>query len=112
MSETYFNLGTDGKRYPDPVEPIYGEWGAKKLRELKKYIPEEYQKLVVAGELNAYLNREEEQRQDMIEGIVRQLAQHDGVTEELKNRNPMEWVGLMNNYRHTAEELLSDSRRD
>lgn len=42
----------------------------------------------------------------MVEQTVQQMAQTEGVTEELKATDPVRWTGLMNNLRHSAEELI------
>lgn len=101
-----YHTGTDGKQYPDPTPKEYDQFGAAHRRALMQYEPEQYQALIVAGGLNAYLSDVERQAQEELEQIVQAMAQKDGTDEALKARDPMKWVRLMNNYRHCAAEIV------
>ena len=68
-----------------------------------------YTNLKTSGKLTEHLAEIEQTARKMVEQTVAQMAQAEGVTEELKATDPMRWTGLMNNLRHSAEELvLSD----
>ena len=58
------------------------------------------------GTLNSYLREVDEQAEEMTFQLVKQLANHEGVTEELKARNQMAWVGAMNNIRNRVNEIV------
>lgn len=65
-----------------------------------------YLNLVTEGKLNAHLYEVEQTALMRLEQMTKQLAQEQGVTEELKEKVPMQWVGLMNNIRNQAEEVI------
>ena len=68
-----------------------------------------YTNLKTSGKLTEHLAEIEQSAQRMVELAVTQMAQTEGVTEEMKATDPLRWTGLMNNLRHSAEELvLSD----
>lgn len=58
------------------------------------------------GTLNSYLRKVDEQAEEMTFQLVKQLAKQEGVTEELKRRNQMAWVGAMNNIRDRVNEIV------
>ena len=102
MEELIYHTGTDGKQYPDTTPEEYGRVGAEHLKQLRQKAPEQYQELVVAGKLNAYLNDIEER------AFVSSMAKKDGLTEDMKDSDLMKWVGLMNNYRHEADKVIRE----
>ena len=61
-----------------------------------------YKNLLTSGKLNGYLSDLDKQAEDMFSRPVKQMAEHEGVTEKLKAENQMEWVGRMNNIRSRA----------
>lgn len=64
---------------------------------------------LLSGKLNEYLHQTDEVCYQTIEWLVEQMKVKQGVTEQLKSENQMQWVGMMNNIRHCAEEaVLSD----
>lgn len=65
-----------------------------------------YLNLLTKGKLNAYLQEVEQTAITRLEQMIMQFAQEQGVTEELKENAPMQWVGLMNNIRNQAEEVI------
>ena len=76
---------------------------------MKKHRRVLYTNLKTSGALAEHLAEIEQTARKMVEQAVAQMAQNEGVTEELKATDPMRWTGLMNNLRHSAEELvLSD----
>ena len=62
---------------------------------------------VTSGRLNSYLTDIEEQAQERFERIVDQMKQAQGITEQLKAENQMEWVGRMNNIQTCAREVVN-----
>ena len=73
---------------------------------LKEHHKGYYALLQARGELLQHLHEVDKQAQSMVDAIVARMAEIDGVTEELKANDQMMWVGLMNNYRQCAEELV------
>ena len=62
--------------------------------------------LLTSGKLNPYLEEVDQQANEMMETLVKKMAQEQGVTEKMKAENQMLWVGLMNNIRGAAEEVV------
>lgn len=102
------HLGIDGKQYHDPTPAHYLTFGVERLKYMKRNEPEFYQEMVVAGKLNEYLNDVEENAMDELDRIVLSMAKQDGTDEKLKATDLMKWVGLMNNYRHCAAEIVRE----
>ncbi len=84
-----------------------GVWGQRHLRYLKQHRRILYINLLTSGRLNGYLADIDEQAKDMFFRLVKQMAEREGVTEQLKAENPMEWVGKMNALREAAMEIVS-----
>ena len=106
-----YSLGADELYYPVleiPEETHYniGKFGRMKGEFLKEYKHSQYMKLLLSGELNQYLHELEEECNEMMDQIVEQMKIKEGVTEELKAKDQMKWVGMMNNIRARAEEML------
>ena len=66
-----------------------------------------YLNLLTSGKLNGYLPGLDKQAEDMFFRLVKQMAEREGVTEQLKAQNQMEWVGRMNNIRNIAAEIIN-----
>jgi hypothetical protein len=62
--------------------------------------------LLFSGKLNEYLHEIDEECHDMMDRLVEQMKPGAGITEELKSTDQMKWVGLMNNVRSAAEEIV------
>ena len=107
--KVYYHEGPDGKMHPDLVKPEYGEWDAARLRYMKQYLPEELMELLRNCELNHYLNKLDRRAMDKFESLVAQKAKHHGVTEELKERDPMQWIGLMGNIQHEVTQIIEET---
>ena len=84
-----------------------GVWGQRHLRYLKEYRRSVYLNLLTSGKLNDYLADIEEQAQKRFERIVEQMKQAQGITEQLKAENQMEWVARMNNIQVCAREIVN-----
>ena len=83
-----------------------GVWGQRHLRYLKEYRRSVYLNLLTSGRLNSYLADIEEQAQERFDLIEAQMRSAEGVTEELKRQNPMEWVRHCNNICNQAAEII------
>lgn len=65
-----------------------------------------YINLLTSGELTQHLNEVDRQAREMLELLVKQMAQEQGITEQMKAEDQMAWVGAMNNIRSAAEEVV------
>ena len=88
-------------------KPI-GVWGQRHLRYLIQHRKVLYTNLLTSGKLNSYLADIDEQAEGMFFRLVKQMAEREGVTEQLKVENQMEWVGRMNNIRNRAMEIVNE----
>lgn len=84
-----------------------GVWGQRHLRYIKQYRKVLYLNLLTSGKLNGHLADIDKQAEDMLSRLVKQMAEREGVTEQLKADNPMEWVTRMNNIRSRAIEVVN-----
>ena len=84
-----------------------GVWGQRHLRYLKQHRKVLYTNLLTSGKLNSYLADIDKQAEDMFFRLVEQMAEREGVTEQLKAENQIEWVGRMNNIRSRAVEIVN-----
>ncbi len=87
-------------------KPI-GIWGQRHLRYFKQHRKVLYTNLLTSGKLNSYLADIDEQAEDMFLRLVEQMAEREGITEQLKAKNPMKWVGKMNALREAAAEIVN-----
>ena len=85
-----------------------GVWGQRYLRYLKQHRRVLYTNLLTSGKLNSYLANIDKQAEDMFLRFVKQMAEREGVSEQLKAENQMEWVCRMNNIRSRAMEIVND----
>jgi len=93
---------------PEKERPI-GVWGQRRLRYLKQHHKVLYYNLLTSGKLRSHLADVEEEAQSLFLRLVKQYAEREGMTEQLKAENPMEWVQRMNNIRNrTAETVCAD----
>ena len=90
---------------PEETRPI-GKWGRMHREYLREYKPIQYNCLLLSGKLWTYLADLNEQAQDRLEQMIDQMKAAEGVTEDLKDADPMAWVGAMNNIRNRAEEII------
>ena len=84
-----------------------GVWGQRHLRYIKQHRKVLYLNLLTSGKLNGYLADINKQAEDMLSRLVEQMAEREGVTEELKANSQMEWVARMNNIRSRATETVN-----
>ena len=88
-------------------EANIGVWAMRHKRYLKQNHKVRYYNLLTSGKLNSYLADIEQQAQDLFLRLVKQMAEMEGVTEQLKADNQMEWVGRMNSMRSRAMEIVN-----
>ena len=82
---------------------IWGQRHADYLREHRKLV---YMDLLTRGKLNGYLAEIDNQAESMYFQLIKQYAIQQGVTEQLKSENPMEWIGKMNNIQACVREVV------
>ena len=90
---------------PQPEGEI-GFWGWRRKQFLKERRKGTYNALLMKGALTQHLIDTNEAALDMMETLVKQMAKAEGVTEDLKRRDQMAWVGAMNNIRNRADEII------
>ena len=88
-------------------EANIGVWGMRHKRYLKQNHKVLYYNLLTSGKLNSYLVDIEQQAQDLFSRLVKDLAEKENVTEELKATDQMLWVQKMNNIRNRATEIVN-----
>ena len=103
VGDHYFIAGND-----EPEERPIGIWGQRHLRYLKKHRRTVYAELLTNGKLNEYLVELNKQAEDMFSRLVKELAQKEGITEKLKEKDQMLWVRRMNAVRETATEIVNN----
>ena len=90
-------------------EPTYGKYGKSgMLRKqfLKEHRPIRYQNLLLSGKLTAHLNQIDQEATEQVEVLMKQMAEKQGVNENLKRQDQMKLVGLMNSIKACAEEIV------
>ena len=109
MGGTY-TLGADGIYYPNLVstdeETHYGKYGMLRRTYLKEHRPTMYSLYMLEDRLTAHLNAVDDEAQERMDILVRQMMEKQGVTEDLKARDQMVWVGVVNNIRNAEEEIV------
>ena len=83
-----------------------GKWGRLHRDYLKEYHPIQFNLLALSGNFHSYLADLNEQAQERLGRIVRQIQQTEGITEVLKVENPFAWTQHMNSIRNRAEEII------
>ena len=109
MGGTYI-LGADGIYYPNLVstdgEPHYGKYGMMRKTYLKEYRPAMYSLYMLEDRLVEHLNLVDDEAQERMVILVRQMMERQGIAEELKARDQMAWVRAVNGIRNMAEEIV------
>ena len=91
---------------PDEERPI-GVWGQRRLRYLKQHHKVLYYNLLTSGKLHSHLADTEEQAQELFSRLVKEYAEKEDITEQLKATDPMAWVQRMNNIRERVTEMVN-----
>ena len=111
MGGTYTQIGDyllpDLKLPEEEKQANIGVWGMRHKRFLKENHRVLYANLMTSGKLVAYLDDIEQQATDMFLRLVKELAEKENVTEELKATDQMLWVQKMNNIRNRATEIVN-----
>ncbi|MEE1245350.1 MAG: TnpV protein [Acutalibacteraceae bacterium] len=95
-------------KLPEQEDKPIGLWGQRHLRYIKQHRKILYINLLTSGKLNDHLTDIDKQAEDMFFRLVKQMAECEGVTEQLKADNQMEWVDRMNNIRSRATEIVNN----
>jgi len=90
-----------------PDEKPIGVWSTRHYHHLRKTNRVLFSQLTISGKMNDYLADIDQQAEEMFSQLVKQLAEHDGITETLKATDQMEWVRQMNSIRNRAAEIVN-----
>ena len=109
MGGTY-TLGADGIYCPNLIstdeEPHYGKYGMMRKTYLKEHRLAIYSMYMLEDRLTEHLNAVDDEAQERMNILVRQMMERQGITEEMKARDQMEWVRAVNGIRNMAEEIV------
>ena len=94
-------------KLPDEEQVEVGVWGMRHLEYIKHHRKRFYASLLVGCNLNRYLADINRQAEEMFDTLTKKLKQAEGITEQLKAENQIEWVGRMNNIRNRATEIIN-----
>ena len=89
-----------------PESPKIGKYGMLRRSYLRRDHQGIYTGLLLSGKLNKHLEEVDQQADEMVKRLVSQMVKLQGVTEELKAQDQLKWVGVMNNIRAEAEEIV------
>lgn len=92
---------------PPEIVPV-GIWGQRRRHYLKTHREPIYTALFLSGELDSHLSEVDQQAEKIFSQLVEQMAEQEGVTEQLRADHQMEWVGRMNNIRDRAIEMVNN----
>ena len=92
---------------PAEDECPIGVWGQRRLRYLKQHHKVLYYNLLTSGKLHSHLADTEQQAQALFSRLVKEYAEKERVTEQLKATDQMAWVRQMNNIRNRATEIVN-----
>lgn len=109
MGGTYTQVGDyllPNLTLPEEEQKSIGIWGQRHARHLKQHHKILYYNLLTSGKLNAHLAGIDRQAEDMFFRLVKQMAEREGITEQLKADNQMEWVRRMNSIRSRVAEIV------
>lgn len=110
MGGTYTQVGDyllpDLELPQEEQQPI-GVWGQRHRRYLKEHRRATYATLLTSEKLNSYLSDIDRQAEELFSRLVKHMAEAEGITEQLKADNQMEWVRRMNNIRNRAMEIVN-----
>ena len=94
-------------KLPKEEQVHIGIWGQRHLNYLRKNKQVLLSSLQLSGKFNCYLDDIDSQADEMFERLVKQMAKAEGITEQLKAENQVEWVSRMNNIRSSVIELVN-----
>ena len=96
-------------KLPDEEQIEIGIWGQRHLEYIKRHRKGFYTALVLDCKLNSYLADVNTQAEEMFDTLISQYKSVEGITEELKATNQIEWVGKMNNIKQRATESINEN---
>ena len=91
---------------PKQEKVILGKYGRARLNYIKTHKRGLYAELLMNGTLNKHLAEIDKTATERINRIIKAMAEQDNTNEQLKETNQLLWVGLMNNYKHSTEEIV------
>ena len=91
---------------PTEEERPIGVWGQRRLRYLKQHHKILYCNLLTSGKIHSHLTDVEEEAQSLFLRLIKEYAEQEGLTEQMKAENPTDWVQKMNNIRSRAAESV------
>ena len=111
--EIQYREAEDGMLYPIidfPKQPTgdIGKYGRMRKDYLEKHRPVAYRMMILEGTLKQHLLDINEQAHEMLEQLIEERKKSEGVTEQLKADNQLEWLQRMNSSKHRAEEIVQD----
>ena len=89
-----------------PEAPHIGIWGLRRREYLRKNHDGIYTGMLLSGKLNAHLEEIDRSANEMFDLLMKQYAAREGVTEQLKTENQMEWIRRMNSIRNRVEGIV------
>ena len=109
--EIQYRKAEDGILYPVidyPEQPAgdIGKYGSMRRTYLEKHHPATYQLMILEGTLKLHLLEVNTQAHEMLEQLIEGMKRSEGITEQLKSQNQLEWVQRMNSIKHRAEESI------
>ena len=116
MKEKFIENGIEYVRNGDyyipnltlPYDKVYniGKYGRMHAKFIKENRPTVYSMKMINGTWLAYLEEIDTSAKEMVDKLIKDMTVKQGITEELKAKDQMAWVGAMNNIRHSAEEFV------
>ena len=91
-----------------PERKPVGIFGNRYRKHLKQHKSPSYTAMLLAGNLEDHVAEIDRQAKELLDRLIKQMAEQKGITEQLKARDPMEWVRQMNNIRNCAVEVVND----
>lgn len=92
-----------------PESPHIGIWGERRRQFLRKHQRPVYDAMMINGTLSAHLEEVNQTAEEMLDRLMTQLAEQEGLTETMKAEKQMEWVQRMNSIRSRAEEVVQNN---
>ena len=89
-----------------PERKPVGVWGRRYRKYLKEYRNITYTAMMLAGALDDHLAEIDRHAEEMLYRLIKQMAEQEGITEQLKARDPMEWARQMNSVRNRVVEIV------
>ena len=90
-----------------PERKPVGVWGQRYRRYLKEHRGATYTEMLLNGTLDDHVAEIDRKAEEMLDRLIKQMAEREGITEQFKASNQMAWVGAMNNIRARAEEVVN-----